>query len=212
MTQLTINRHPIIRNHNDKLIKIERQNLSLRTDNFEDYFYYKLFPILKNNKKLERDVKKYQKYTAKTIFLNSLDSGFTEEEAIMISADLINSHKFLLPYSQKIQKNRLKGDRTAVRFLKNVQYLYTCTELRPFWENQLDVIKHKLSQYPLMRDDPDMSVPVRRYLNIVWKNTLDFIFQYERVIDDYRYSITQTEFKLQLLVGSDAAKEVLSYV
>ena len=187
-------------------------NQEIRPNKLEDKFWKSLYPAFLKKKKWERDMKVIQKAKAKEIYIEALSIGLTEHEAAHQTAIYLSSQDFLLPHIQKYQRLALMGDRASVRFLNTVPYLYTSTELRPFWDYVLKHIKKKKSEYSEIENDPKSSIRHKNYLNIVKKNTETFLTQYNRIMDVYRNAIMQTEFKLQLVIGSDAARLVLSYV
>jgi len=183
-------------------------NQEVRPDKLEDKFWQGLYPMYRKKKKLEKDMKVMQKTKAREVYLEALDIGLTDNDAANVTAVYVSSLEFLLPHLQKIQRVLLAGDRSSVRLLKQVPYLYASTELRPFWDYALKNIKKKKSGY----SDLHTSIRDKKYLNIVKKNVDAFLTQYNRIMDMHRSAIMQTEFKLQLVVGSDVAKYILSYV
>ena len=105
-------------------------------------FWHTLSPMLLNHNKWEKKLKVEQNEFAQDMYFDHLlRCGDTEDEAIAAAIRSASSNDFLKPYIQRFQKITLQGDRSAVRFLKTVPYLYTNTELRPFWEKQLNTIK-----------------------------------------------------------------------
>ena len=180
-------------------------------DEFEDAFWMKLMPSYKKQEKAKKVLKATQYKQAKKDYVALIQDGFTEEETAQMVSAYVSSSDFLLPFVQKIMRARLEGDRSTVRLLTQVPYLYTDTRLLPFFEKTVKVIKSKQLDYVSLQeenDDPKM----KSYLKIVRKNTEEFLSLYNRVMDAYRNTIMQTEFKFQLVVGSDVANLILSYV
>ena len=180
-------------------------------DVFEDTFWRKLLPSYNKQEKAKKNLKASQYKQAKKDYVALIHDGFTEEETAQMVSAYVSSSDFLLPFVQKIMRARLEGDRSTVRLLTQVPYLYTDTQLRPFFEKTVKVIKSKKLDYDSIQEEDD-DPKMKSYLKIVRKNTEEFLSLYNRVMDAYRNTIMQTEFKFQLVVGSDMANLILSYV
>lgn len=185
-------------------------------DEFEDKFWMKLIPSYNKQEKAKKNLKVSHSCMRLRV-VEIIEDGYTEDEAGRMIAEYVSSTEFLSPHLQKIMRARLEGDRLSVRLLTQVPYLYTDTRLRPFFEKTVKTIKskkknylslHRKKYYLWVNDDPKM----KSYLKIVRKNTEEFLSLYNRVMDAYRNTIMQTEFKFQLVVGSDIANLILSYV
>lgn len=179
-------------------------------DEFEDAFWMKLMPSYNKQDKAKKNLKVSHSCMRLRV-VEIIEDGYTEDEAEQMIAEYVSSTEFLSPHLQKIMRARLEGDRLSVRLLTQVPYLYTDTRLLPFFEKTVKVIKSKQLDYVSLQeenDDPKM----KSYLKIVRKNTEEFLSLYNRVMDAYRNTIMQTEFKFQLVVGSDVANLILSYV
>ena len=118
----------------------------------------------------------------------------------------------------KMATNQLLYYKSILNVFKHEPHcLYGTTELRTFWDKHLyDVYDLKNRRYSQIRNlfhkYPFLVLDNKNDLADVKKLMDQFLVKYYEVSGVYKNAMMQTEFKLQLVLGSDVAKYILSFV
>ena len=164
----------------------------------------------KLSEKLEKIQMKYGKQIYDELILEGVPEGniFEPLTEKLSSIEFIQSNSDLLTAFKNLQHIYLQKSRSNIRIYKKVPHLYTDAELvEPFWS-----LVYKKIHFNNMFPRFSHTFCTERYVNIVKKNMIDFKRHYEDVVISYRHSIMQTQFKLQLVLGHDVSREILSYL
>ena len=172
----------------------------------------------KRKVKICEKLEKVQMKYGKQIYDELILAGIPEENIFepltekLSSVQFIRSKPDLLNAFKNLQHVYLQKNRSNIRIYKNAPHLYTDAELvDSFWSLVYEKLQNKLTiVFP--RLNHVLQFCGERYVNIVKKNIRDFKRHYEDVVISYRHSIMQTQFKLQLVLGHDVSREILSYL
>ena len=115
-------------------------------------------------------------------------------------------HDKLKSVNISLIRYRLQLDRKFCNFLRKCPHLYPNLEkscLKYLYElKNIDYLELMLKE----------NVATKKYVNIVMKNVEQFLVQYYSVMNAYKNAMMQTEFKVQLVLGSDVAKYILYFL
>jgi hypothetical protein len=168
----------------------------------------------KTEKKLKGTLEKVKYNHAKEIFLELTQTGLPEDAAFidiindtLASSEYIARKPDLKNAIQNIQHHQLQKIRANVRIYRKVPHLYTDTFLRNIFWNRVIYSEEELNVW--FRTNQFCTAS---YSKMVQKNIEDFYTNYQKVMISYNHSIMQTQFKLQLIIGMDVSREILSYV
>lgn len=168
----------------------------------------------KRKEKLSQKLEKAHMKYGKQIYDELILEGIPEENITELLIEKLSSVEFiwskpdLLTAFKSLQHICLQKSRSNIRIYKKVPHLYTDAELvDPFWSLVYKNI-HTNNMFPRFSH----TFCTERYVKIVKKNMIDFKRHYEDVVISYRHSIMQTQFKLQLVLGDDVSREILSYL
>ena len=134
-------------------------------------------------------------------FIDMINDTLASSEYIARTPDLKNAMK-------NIQHHQLQKTRANIRIYRKVSHLYTDSFLREiFWNRVIQITKKDLNVWFCTKPFCTAS-----YSKIVQKNMQDFCEHYTTTMISYRHSLMQTDFKLQLILGADVSREILSYL
>ena len=138
-----------------------------------------------------------------------LSEGKSGEEILRAVASKVSFRKYhdqLKRVNISLIRHKLQSDRKYCNFLRKRPDLYPNLE-KSCLEYLYDRKNKNYAELNLKEN-----VATKKYMNIVKTNIEQLIVQYYSVTNAYKNAMMQTEFKLQLVLGSDVAKYILYFL